>query len=65
MEIKKNEIVIETEILVIGSGFAGLTAAIEAHNSWANVLVIEKMNALCGNSSICYGVIAAPCTDLQ
>jgi aspartate oxidase len=39
-------------IIIIGSGIAGLVAAIEAHNSIsnANVLIVEKESKLGGNS---------------
>ncbi len=53
------------DIVVIGSGFAGLAAAIEARNAGASVIVIEKMKAFGGNSIICDGGIAAPGTSLQ
>lgn len=53
------------DVIVIGSGFAGLAAAVEAHNAGATVLVLEKMKAVGGNSIISDGGIAAPKTDLQ
>jgi flavocytochrome c len=56
---------IETDVIVVGSGFAGLTAAIEAKNAGADVIVFEKMKAVGGNSIISDGGIAAPETDLQ
>jgi flavocytochrome c len=54
-----------TDVIVIGSGFAGLTAAIEAHNCGASVVILEKMMASGGNSIISDGGIAAPSTKLQ
>jgi len=54
-----------TDVVVIGSGFAGLSAAIEAHKGGASVIVLEKMKASGGNSIISDGGIAAPGTDLQ
>ncbi len=54
-----------TEILVIGSGYAGLSAAIEAHRAHARVLVVEKMAAPGGNSIISDGGIAAVNTEEQ
>ncbi len=54
-----------TDIVVIGSGFAGLTAAIEAGDCGASVIVIEKMKTVGGNSIISAGGIAAPQTRLQ
>jgi len=53
------------DVLVIGSGFAGLAAAIEAHKAGASVLVIEKMKSTGGNSRLSDGGIAAPETDIQ
>ena len=61
-EIQWNETV---DVLVVGSGFAGLTAAIEAGVSGKNVVVIEKMKSAGGNSIISDGGIAAPDTKLQ
>lgn len=54
-----------TDVLVIGSGFAGLAAAIEAHNKGVSVVVLEKMNAPGGNSIISDGGIAAAGTRMQ
>lgn len=54
-----------TDVVVIGSGFAGLSAAIEAHEAGASVIVLEKMKAVGGNSIISDGGIAAPGTNLQ
>ena len=54
-----------TDIVVIGSGFAGLTAAIEARNTGASVIILEKMKAVGGNSIISDGGIAASETLLQ
>ncbi|MCK8060315.1 MULTISPECIES: flavocytochrome c [unclassified Fusibacter] len=56
---------IETDVIVIGSGFAGLSAAIEAKNAGVDVLIFEKMKAIGGNSIISDGGIAAPETKLQ
>ncbi len=53
------------DVLVVGSGFAGLTAAIEAAELGKKVLVIEKMKRAGGNSIISDGGIAAPGTQLQ
>jgi flavocytochrome c len=53
------------DIIIIGSGFAGLSAAIEAALTGASIVVLEKMMAPGGNSIISDGGIAAPNTDYQ
>jgi flavocytochrome c len=53
------------DVIVIGSGFAGLAAAIEAREAGASVVVLEKMRAVGGNSVISDGGVAAAGTDLQ
>jgi flavocytochrome c len=53
------------DVVVIGSGFAGLAAAIEARRAGASVVVLEKMMAPGGNSVISDGGIAAAGTFLQ
>ena len=50
----------ECDVLVVGSGYAGLCAAIEARTAGADTLLIEKMVVLGGNSALCGGGIAAP-----
>ena len=49
----------EYDVVVIGSGFAGLAAAYTAKKAGANVAVLEKMRTLGGNSIINGGVVAA------
>jgi flavocytochrome c len=55
----------ETDIVVIGSGLAGLAAAIEAKNDGCSVIVLEKMKGYGGNSTISDGVMAAAGTSMQ
>ncbi len=65
-EIKKNRLLPATaDVIIIGSGFAGLAAAIEASQAGASVIVLEKMKAIGGNSIISDGGIAAPNTQEQ
>ena len=53
------------DVVVIGSGFAGLAAAIEAKNAGVRVCIVEKMKAAGGNSIISDGGIAVPATQAQ
>lgn len=53
------------DVVVIGSGFAGLAAAIEAKNAGASVVVFEKMRVAGGNSIINGGVVAAAGSPYQ
>ncbi|KUG03735.1 flavocytochrome c flavin subunit [hydrocarbon metagenome] len=55
----------ETDVLVIGSGFAGCAAAIEAAMAGAQVKVLEKMDVTGGNSRICGGAMAVANSPLQ
>ncbi len=47
------------DVLVVGSGYAGLAAAIEAHDLGARVAILEKRRTLGGNSVIAGGVYNA------
>lgn len=47
------------DVIVVGSGFAGLAAAIEAKKAGGNVIVLEKMPTLGGNSIINGGILSA------
>ena len=42
----------ETDVVVIGGGGAGLAAAVSAHENGANVIVLEKMPRVGGNTII-------------
>lgn len=53
------------DVVIIGSGFAGLAAAIEAHDSGASVKIIEKMEKPGGNSWINGGQVATAGSALQ
>jgi len=55
----------KAEVIVIGSGLAGLSAAIEARQAGAGVLVLEKMSITGGNTRISDGGLAAPRNYLQ
>lgn len=53
------------DVLVVGSGFAGLAAALEAAEQRAKVALIEKMPAFGGNSAINGGAFAVAGSPLQ
>jgi succinate dehydrogenase/fumarate reductase flavoprotein subunit len=53
------------DVVVIGSGFAGLAAAIEATLADSPVVALEKMKSYDGNSVICNGFMAAAGTTIQ
>jgi flavocytochrome c len=55
----------EFDVVVIGSGFAGLAAAIEARRLGASVVVLEKMATPGGNSAISGGLFGAAGSPLQ
>ena len=48
------------DVIVIGSGFAGLAAGIEAKKAGASVAILEKMRTPGGNSIINGGILSAP-----
>lgn len=50
----------ETDVLVVGYGGAGACAAIEAHDSGAKVLIIEKMKEGGGNTAVSAGAFMIP-----
>lgn len=55
----------ETDVVVIGGGGAGITAAIAAHEKGAKVILIEKTSMLGGNTNYATGGINAADTKIQ
>ena len=56
----------EHEVVIIGSGFAGLAAAIQAKRLGAkDVVIFEKMAVFGGNSAFNGGLFAVPSSPLQ
>lgn len=53
------------DVVVVGSGFAGLSAAIEAKNANASVAILEKMPVPGGNSTINGGGMSVVGSPLQ
>jgi flavocytochrome c len=55
----------QKDVVIIGSGVAGLSAAIEANEAGASVMVLEKMKITGGNTRISDGGVAVPNNYLQ
>jgi flavocytochrome c len=55
----------QTDVVIVGSGIAGLSAAIEAKKADTSVIVFEKMTVRGGNTRISDGGLAAPGNYLQ
>ena len=49
----------DVDVLVIGAGACGLSAAIAAHDAGASVAVLEKRDRPGGNSSLSSGSVPA------
>ena len=49
----------QADVLVVGTGYAGLAAAIEVHDAGAKVVIFEKMPTIGGNSIIAGGAYNA------
>lgn len=62
---KKADRTIETDVVVFGSGIAGLSAAVEAKYCGADVLMVEKQGVIGGSSAICGGKIIAAGSKTQ
>lgn len=59
------EQVVNTDVLIIGSGAAGVTAAIEAREAGADVIVLDKSDHLGGAAAISGGGCCLVKTSLQ
>ena len=55
----------DTELVVVGGGLAGLTAALEAGEAGIHVLLLEKMDETGGSSAMSSACLAFAGTDLQ
>lgn len=53
------------DVIVIGAGGAGMTAAMSAHDGGARVLLLEKMAVAGGNTCCAEGGMNACCTKVQ
>src|ERR1700748_35733 len=57
---RKSKPNIETDVLVIGTGGAGLAAALAAHQGGAKVTVVEKASKVGGTTAVSGGVLWIP-----
>ena len=57
--------VTDADVIVLGAGGAGLSAALTAAKAGKSVIVIEKLPSIGGNTQISGGGMAAPCNWLQ
>lgn len=57
MDVNANQWDMEVDVLVIGAGGCGLTAAIAAHDDGANVAIVEKRDQPGGNTALSTGSI--------
>ena len=55
----------EFDVVIIGSGFAGMACTLKAGCAGLRVLMLEKMSVVGGNSAICGGNVACPCNPVQ
>ena len=53
------------DFLVIGSGAAGMTAALRAHDLGGETLIVEKADLFGGSSALSGGVIWVPANPIQ
>lgn len=56
---------LNTDVVVVGSGGTGLSAAASAHQNGAKVIVLEKLPLIGGSSAFAGGAIAAGNSNLQ
>ena len=64
-QVEVQEETLETEVVVVGSGAAGLMAALEAAQNGAKVVVLEKLARTGGATRTSSGMIVAGGTSLQ
>ena len=57
--------VLETDVVVVGAGIAGLSAAVSAAENGAKVILVEKMASVGGASIVCGGEVLAGGTSMQ
>lgn len=56
---EKTAVEVETDVLVIGAGIAGLTSAMSAKENGANVVIIDKMPMAGGTTNLAGGILVS------
>lgn len=56
---------IDTDVVVVGAGIAGLSAAIEAKKAGADVIVLEKLDRIGGSSVTAGGIVYGTNTQMN
>lgn len=56
---------LDVDVVIVGAGIAGLTAAIEAHDAGANVLVLEKLDRIGGSAITSGGIVYGTNTHMN
>lgn len=64
VEVEKTAVTETTDVLVIGAGMAGLTAALSAKQNGANVVIIDKMAMAGGTTNTAGGILVCVGSDL-
>ncbi|MDO4976240.1 MAG: flavocytochrome c [Eubacteriales bacterium] len=64
-EVKKTAETLDTDIVIVGAGGAGMTAAIKAKQAGKEVIIIDKMPYVGGNTTKASGGMNAAGTDKQ
>ena len=55
----------QTDVVIVGTGYAGLCAAIEAHDAGAKVVLVDKARTFGGNSIIASALLNCADPELQ
>lgn len=63
--VTKGDLTFDTEVVVVGAGAAGLSAALEAANNGAKVILVEKLAMTGGSTARSGGKIQSAGTDVQ
>ncbi len=61
----EQDLTLDTDVVVVGAGAAGLSAAIEASNAGADVVVLEKQGIIGGSTTLSGGKLLAAGTKYQ